>query len=75
MRRLTLSCLALLLLIAYTMTAELSAAADPHTIAWRSDFDKARAEAKARNLPVLVQFTGPWCSYCRWSLCFRRRHL
>ena len=56
---------AILCLLAFAMTATLAAAADPHTIAWRSDFEKARAEAKARNLPLWVQFTGPWCIYCR----------
>ena len=40
-------------------------AADPDGIAWRSNFESARAEAKSKNLPLWVQFTGPWCGYCR----------
>jgi YHS domain-containing protein/thiol-disulfide isomerase/thioredoxin len=50
---------------AFFAAAPIAHAGDSHTIAWRSDFDKARAEAKARNLPLWVQFTGPWCIYCR----------
>jgi YHS domain-containing protein/thioredoxin-related protein len=50
---------------AFVASSPFASAADPHTIAWRSDFDKARSEAKARNLPLWVQFTGPWCIYCR----------
>ena len=34
-------------------------------VAWRSDFAAAEAEARARNVPLMVQFTGPWCIYCR----------
>ena len=34
-------------------------------IAWRTDFAAAEAEARARNLPLWVQFTGPWCIYCK----------
>ena len=36
----------------------------PGAISWRQDFGLARAEAKAKNLPVWVQFTGPWCHFC-----------
>lgn len=33
-------------------------------IPWRTDFDQAVAEARARDRPLWVQFTGPWCLYC-----------
>jgi YHS domain-containing protein/thiol-disulfide isomerase/thioredoxin len=36
----------------------------PSTISWRREFSRARDEAQARNLPLWVQFTGPWCPYC-----------
>ena len=50
--------------------AALSLAATAHAgegrgIPWRADFASALAEARARNLPLWVQFTGPWCLYCR----------
>ena len=32
---------------------------------WREDFDEARAEAAAARKNLWVQFTGPWCLYCR----------
>jgi YHS domain-containing protein/thioredoxin-related protein len=56
---------AILFAMGFAMMANRAGGADPHTIPWRSDFEKARAEAKARNLPLWVQFTGPWCIYCR----------
>lgn len=34
-------------------------------IAWRTNFEQALSEAKTRNMPVWIQFTGPWCVYCR----------
>jgi len=56
---------ALLGLLALAVSAAPSRAGDGHGIAWRGDFAAAQAEARARNLPVWVQFTGPWCLYCR----------
>lgn len=33
--------------------------------AWLTDFDKAKAEAKEKNRPILVDFTGSdWCGWC-----------
>ncbi|HEX8202830.1 MAG TPA: thioredoxin family protein [Isosphaeraceae bacterium] len=32
---------------------------------WRDDFSRAQEEARARNRPLWVQFTGQWCGYCR----------
>ena len=40
-------------------------AVEPGPIPWRSDFEGARAEAKALGRPIWLQFTGPWCGYCR----------
>jgi YHS domain-containing protein len=45
-----------------------TAAAEPphhHTIPWRADLARAKAEAQARGLPLWIQFTGPWCHSCR----------
>jgi YHS domain-containing protein/thioredoxin-related protein len=42
----------------------LSLAAAPREIPWRTDYSRAKAEAKARQLPLWVQFTGPWCHFC-----------
>jgi YHS domain-containing protein/thioredoxin-related protein len=38
---------------------------DPGAIPWRPSFEHAVAEARAARRPLLVQFSGPWCSYCR----------
>ena len=35
------------------------------TIPWRAQFEQAQAEARARQCPLWVQFTAPWCMYCR----------
>jgi YHS domain-containing protein len=49
-----------------TLTFGPAAAADPaHPIPWRPDFAQAQAESQSRNLPLWVQFTGPWCHNCR----------
>jgi YHS domain-containing protein len=39
--------------------------AKAQAIPWRTDLDRALAEAKAQDRPVWIQFTGPWCGYCR----------
>ncbi len=32
---------------------------------WLMDFEEARAEAEARNVPILINFTGSdWCAPC-----------
>jgi len=40
-------------------------AAAPTSIEWRTDFDRARAEAVATRRLLWVQFTGPWCHNCQ----------
>ena len=35
------------------------------SVPWRSDLAAAQAEARVRNMPIWLQFTGPWCVYCR----------
>jgi YHS domain-containing protein/thioredoxin-related protein len=42
-----------------------SRAQDPTSIPWRPTFEQALAEAQARQQPLWIQFTGPWCGYCR----------
>lgn len=33
-------------------------------IAWWTDLARAQAEARARDRPLWIQFTGPWCHFC-----------
>jgi YHS domain-containing protein/thiol-disulfide isomerase/thioredoxin len=40
-------------------------AGEPGSLPWRDDFARAQEEARSRNRPLWVQFTGPWCGYCR----------
>lgn len=40
-------------------------AGQPDPISWRAGFAEARAEARATRRPIWLQFTGPWCGYCR----------
>jgi YHS domain-containing protein len=40
-------------------------AADGRSVAWKTDLGAAQAESRARDLPLWVQFTGPWCVNCR----------
>src|SRR4051812_6227537 len=40
-------------------------AARPRPSAWRTDCASAQVEARALNRPLWLQFTGPWCQYCR----------
>ena len=44
-----------------------SFSAEPASISvgWREDLATAQAEARERDLPLWVQFTGPWCINCR----------
>ncbi|MDB5351399.1 MAG: hypothetical protein JWN86_2646 [Planctomycetota bacterium] len=51
--------------IALVILANAAVAGEGRGIAWRTDFASAQAEAKARNLPLWIQFTGPWCIFCR----------
>jgi len=50
----------LTVLIALSATASADDA-----IPWRTNFEQALDEAQTRNMPVWIQFTGPWCVYCR----------
>ena len=34
-------------------------------IIWRDSYEAAMQEAQASKKPVWLQFTGPWCVYCR----------
>lgn len=38
---------------------------DGRSVAWRADLGSAQAESRARDLPLWIQFTGPWCVNCR----------
>jgi YHS domain-containing protein len=38
--------------------------ADPAPISWHHDYATALQEARARNQPLWIQFTGPWCPNC-----------
>jgi YHS domain-containing protein len=40
-------------------------ASDGRGVAWRTDLGAAQAESRARDLPLWIQFTGPWCVNCR----------
>jgi len=40
-------------------------AGEGRSVPWRSELAAAQAEARSRNLPIWIQFTGPWCVYCR----------
>ena len=46
------------------MLGSIAAAAEPSAIPWREDFQQAQAEARTRNRPLWIQFTGPWCHFC-----------
>ncbi|RYG23302.1 DUF255 domain-containing protein, partial [bacterium] len=35
-------------------------------LAWLSDYDKAVAQAKAEGKPLFIDFTGIYCTNCRW---------
>lgn len=61
MKRL-ITCLAVPLVLAFAVQP-LSASEEP---AWLDDFEKAKAEAAEKNLPILVNFTGSdWCHFCK----------
>jgi len=39
-------------------------AVETGALPWRADFARAQDEARSRNRPLWVQFTGSWCGYC-----------
>lgn len=41
-----------------------ASAAGPRRIDWRAELGRAQSEARERNLPLWIQFTGSWCHYC-----------
>lgn len=45
--------------------APAATAGEPHSIAWRSSLEQARAEARTQNRLIWIQFTGSWCHFCR----------
>ncbi len=40
-------------------------ASEPDSIPWRPSFEQALRESEAKALPLWIQFSGPWCGYCR----------
>lgn len=60
------SLLAVALAFTFSLIHTRSGAAGENAgVPWRSSFESAWAEAQSRNRPLWVQFTGPWCLYCR----------
>lgn len=35
-------------------------------LAWLTDYDKAKAQARAEGKPLFIDFTGIYCTNCRW---------
>lgn len=48
------------------LAAEPVPAGDAPGDGFTRDVDAAAALAKERGLPLLLDFTGDWCGYCRW---------
>jgi YHS domain-containing protein len=51
--------------LAPLLVASAATASDTRSVVWRTDLGTAQAEARARDLPLWIQFTGPWCVNCR----------
>lgn len=48
----------------FAVSSHAESASDDHS-AWMTDFEAAKAKAKAENKPMLVDFTGSdWCIWC-----------
>lgn len=55
----------LLLTFSIFMTACWAPVASGEDSRWLTDFEAAKAQAKAENKPILVNFSGSdWCGYC-----------
>ncbi len=53
------------IIIAITSLALLTASAIAGGAGWLDDFEAAKAQAKAENKPILINFTGSdWCGWC-----------
>lgn len=59
--RLVLTCALMILATAPRLLAQ----ENGHSIAWRDSYETAMRESQASQRPVWLQFTGPWCVYCR----------
>jgi thioredoxin-like negative regulator of GroEL len=53
------------LVVAILAPAGAAAAAEPEAIRWRTDYNAARAEAKEKGLPILLDLGTDHCTYCR----------
>lgn len=52
-------------LIAITSMVTMSASAIAGESGWLHDFEAAKAQAKAENKPIFINFTGSdWCGWC-----------
>jgi YHS domain-containing protein len=63
--RLGWPCALILTLVLTARIPPTAARAGDAPIPWRGGYEAARAEAQRQNRPLWVQFTGPWCLFCR----------
>jgi len=62
--RFRIGALSLLVLSGSLIGSQPSFAEETASIAWRDDYGKALAEARAKKRALWIQFTGPWCPWC-----------